>query len=78
MKDQDMLPPSPLERLLPASPLLTAEDIALLIRVHVRTVRYWCETGELKGFKIGKKILRFFREDVVSFLRRRHADQRDC
>jgi excisionase family DNA binding protein len=33
---------------------LKVEEVATLLRVHVRTVRDWIQRGEIQAYKIGK------------------------
>jgi excisionase family DNA binding protein len=35
--------------------LLTVEDVARILRLHIYTVRELLKTGELEGFKIGRQ-----------------------
>ena len=34
--------------------ILTAEEVAVYLRVHLMTVRRWCRTGDLPSAKIGR------------------------
>lgn len=73
------LPRSSFEDLLPPGPVLTSSEIADVVRVGVRTVRNWAEMELLHGIKIGKRLWRFRRDDVVYFLRlQQAADEQDC
>jgi excisionase family DNA binding protein len=36
---------------------LTAEEAALLARVHVRTMNRWCKTGRVKAAQVGRRWL---------------------
>lgn len=49
--------------------LLTAGDVANLLRVHINTVRRWSNLGILPSLRIGARGDRRFRkEDIDSFL----------
>lgn len=50
--------------------MLTASDVAQLLRLHVNTVRHWSNQGILKSYRIGPRgDRRFWREDIDGFLR---------
>lgn len=56
----------------PAPPLLTGEEVAMLLRLpntkgSARTVRHYVATGELKGNRFGRK-LKFRLKDVLAFI----------
>jgi excisionase family DNA binding protein len=42
---------------------LKVEEVATLLRVHVRTVRDWIQRGEIQAYKIGKE-WRIRRDDL--------------
>jgi excisionase family DNA binding protein len=42
---------------------LKVEEVAALLRVHVRTVRDWIQRGEIEAYKIGKE-WRIRRDDL--------------
>lgn len=44
-------------------PLLTADDVARLLAVSLRSVRRWTREGRLRGVKVGRKF-RFRADDV--------------
>ena len=49
--------------------MLTANEVALLLKVHVNTVRRWSNQGILKAYRIGPRGDRRFRkEDILHFL----------
>ena len=63
------------DRPAPNGAMLTVAEVALLLRVHVNTVRRWSNQGGLKAYRIGSRgDRRFRREDVGSFLSRRSMD----
>lgn len=47
--------------------------VAERLGVSRRTVRWWAETGQLSGFRVGLKLWAFRREDVEAFAARRAA-----
>ncbi len=49
--------------------LLTVSDVALLLNVHINSVRYWADHGLLPCYRIGRRGDRRFRpQDVNAFL----------
>lgn len=53
----------------PIEPLLTAAELAVIARVHVRTIRRWHELGEIPaGLRIGA-VVRWRRDEIEAFLR---------
>lgn len=52
---------------MPAEPLLTAAEIAPLLRVSVATIYRWADDGSVPCVKIGKTI-RFRRSEIERFL----------
>jgi len=52
-------------------PMLTTSDVARLLNVHINTVRRWSNQGILKGYRVGSRGDRRFRqEDITHFLSR--------
>lgn len=50
-------------------PMLTANEVARLLNVHINTVRRWSNQGLLPTYRIGcRGDRRFEREDVIKFL----------
>jgi excisionase family DNA binding protein len=50
-------------------PMLTANEVARLLNVHVNTVRRWSNWGILRAYRIGRRgDRRFQRLDVVKML----------
>ena len=56
--------------------LLTVEQVAKQLQVHVETVRVWIRRGELLAINIGNEY-RIRRSDLNDFLQRRQTDKRD-
>jgi len=51
------------------SPMLTVNDVARLLSIHINTVRRWTNSGLLKAYYIGPRGDRRFRqEDIARFL----------
>jgi len=48
--------------------LLKVEDVAQMLSIKPVTVYQWYEHGRLKGFKLGRKLVRFRKTEVDSFL----------
>jgi excisionase family DNA binding protein len=51
--------------------LLTAEDIALMLKVKVQTVYTIARRGELEKVRLSRKCLRFKADDVERFIERK-------
>ena len=52
-----------------APSMLTVQDVARLLHVHVNTVRRWSNLGLLKTYRIGhRRDRRFAPQDVSQFL----------
>jgi excisionase family DNA binding protein len=54
--------------------LLTVEQVAKQMQVHVETVRVWIRRGELIAINIGNEY-RITRSDLNDFLERRKTDK---
>jgi excisionase family DNA binding protein len=56
------------------SQMLTASEVALLLHVHINTVRRWGDQGILKPYRIGPRgDRRFDRQDLTFFLQRNNS-----
>jgi excisionase family DNA binding protein len=52
------------------SSIMTSAEVARFLKVHLGSVRRWTRSGELKGYRLGKRgDWRFLRKDVIAFLR---------
>jgi len=51
--------------------LLTAEDVARIMTVSIRTVRQWVADGKLEVIQIGKQDYRITRADLNKFIEER-------
>jgi excisionase family DNA binding protein len=54
----------------------TKQEVAKLLRVHERTVARWIDSGQLKGYKLGKgktALLRIPKKEVEKFLENNKA-----
>lgn len=50
-------------------PMLTANEVARLLNVHMNTVRRWSNQGNLRAYRIGSRgDRRFEQEDVIQLL----------
>ena len=47
--------------------LMTAEEVAETLRMHVKTIRKMAERGELPSTRVGRNI-RFLREDINNII----------
>ena len=55
--------------------MLTINEVARLLNVHINTVRRWSNQGALKSYRIGSRGDRRFRqEDIESFLAQGNKD----
>lgn len=61
------------ERAFPLAPLLTATEVAELLRLHAKTVERWARRGRLPCYRIGGRVL-FARGDIATFLAERRTD----
>jgi len=51
------------------NPMLTTNDVARLLNVHINTVRRWSNSGILRAYRIGARgDRRFERMDVLNSL----------
>ena len=51
------------------NPMLTINDVARLLNVHINTVRRWSNSGILRAYRIGARgDRRFERIDVLNLL----------
>jgi len=55
--------------------LLTVEQVAKQMQVHVETVRVWIRRGELVAINIGNEY-RIARDDLKAFIDKRKTDKR--
>jgi excisionase family DNA binding protein len=58
------------------TPMLTTSEVAVILNVHINTVRRWSNQGTLKSYQLGPRgDRRFRREDIDAFLAgHRHPD----
>ena len=51
------------------SAMLTANDVAHMLHIHINTVRRWSNRGLLRAYRVGPRGDRRFRQqDIASFL----------
>lgn len=48
--------------------LLTAGEVAKILRIHKVTVYRWAEEGRIPTVRLGKETVRFRREDIDAML----------
>ena len=53
--------------------LLSAEDIAVMLRLKVQTIYAMARRGELEKIKLSRKCLRFRADDVERYIQRKAA-----
>ncbi|MFL5663031.1 MAG: helix-turn-helix domain-containing protein [Ktedonobacteraceae bacterium] len=51
--------------------LLTAEDVARIVKVSIRTVRRWVAAGQIEIVEIGRQDYRITREALNRFIQER-------
>jgi len=49
--------------------LMTLQEVAEALKISQRAARHLGETKILKTCRVGKKFIRFYRDDVAEFLR---------
>jgi excisionase family DNA binding protein len=55
--------------------IMTCDEVAAFLRVHVSSVRRWSRSGKLRAFKVGGRgDWRYRRQDVLAFLYRETPD----
>ena len=53
----------------PGKTIMTSEEVAEFLRVHLTTVRRWSRSGKLKAYKVGGRgDWRYRQQDVLAFL----------
>ena len=57
------------------SALLTYGDVAEKLQLSVRTIQEMKEDGTLKGFKVGKRAVRFHPEDIDAYIKQIRDEQ---
>jgi excisionase family DNA binding protein len=50
--------------------MLTVEEVAKRLKVHIKTVRHWINTGELEAMDIGRGY-RISKSDLQAFIEKR-------
>ena len=51
--------------------MLTAEEVAQIMKTSIKTVRGWVQSGELARVPIGKREYRIVRRDLNAFIAKR-------
>ena len=55
------------------TPMLTTSEVAVILNVHINTVRRWSNQGTLKSYQLGPSgDRRYRREDIDAFLAGHH------
>jgi excisionase family DNA binding protein len=59
-------------------PMLTVREVAVLVHIHVNTLRRWSDRGLLKAYQINRRGDRRFRQgDVALFLAKMNSKTND-
>jgi excisionase family DNA binding protein len=56
--------------------MLTAEEVAKIMKVHITTVRKWIRSNELKVVEIGIREYRIRRSELVRFIQARERERK--
>lgn len=60
------------------TPMLTTSEVAVILNVHINTIRRWSNQGTLKSFQLGPRgDRRFRREDIDTFLASHQTGSRE-
>lgn len=55
--------------------MLTAEEVARIMKVHISTVRKWVRAGELRVVDIGPREYRIRRSELNRFVKEREREK---
>lgn len=55
--------------------MLTAREVADIMRVDIRTVRGWVSSGELASISIGKREYRIAKVALLDFIEKRQRER---
>jgi excisionase family DNA binding protein len=55
--------------------MLTAKEVADIMRVDIKTVRNWVNSGELASIPIGKREYRISKVALLEFIENRQRDR---
>jgi len=55
---------------MPSYQILTPQEVADLMKVSLKTVYRWIESGKLGASQVGYKTYRIFEEDLILFMRK--------
>lgn len=47
--------------------IINTQQAAIILGVDVQTVRKWARNGELPAIKLGKRLWRFYKKDLMEF-----------
>ena len=48
--------------------VMTAQEAADYLQIHIKTLHDWIKSGELKASKLGPRSTRILKKDILSFL----------
>jgi excisionase family DNA binding protein len=57
-------------------PMLTPREVAMLLHVHLNTIRRWSDRGLIRAYRINRRGDRRFRRDDVARLLRQHEERK--
>ena len=55
--------------------MLTAKEVAEIMRVDIKTVRAWVSSGELASISIGKREYRIAKSALLEFIDKRQRER---
>lgn len=50
--------------------IYTIKEVAKMLKVNIRTVYRWIESGDLRAAKFGRKTYRIFEADLKAFVKK--------
>jgi excisionase family DNA binding protein len=58
-----------------AERLLTVEEVAVILRMNIKTVYKYVRSGDLPGFRVGTHAWRFKRSDIDAMMNKRAVSE---
>ncbi len=53
---------------------LLTKDVATMFAVSIITVQRWCRAGRIPHFRVSRKTLRFRREELEEWIKKKHEN----
>ena len=50
--------------------IYTIKEVSAMLKINIRTVYRWIESGDLRAAKFGRKTYRIFENDLKSFVKK--------